>query len=97
MWMEMEMRKLQKVAVVAAMVGATGFMGAGTAFAGGGPGIDVDQHVKCKSHDLNLQVLGNISALNGLLGNALNGEGNPGATAQNQGSRMGCSPSAFTK
>jgi hypothetical protein len=93
----MKMRKLQKVAVVAAMVGAAGFMGAGTAFAGGGPGIDVDQTVTCKSHDLNLNVLGNISALNGLLGNALNGEGNPGATAQHQGSEMGCSPAAFTQ
>lgn len=91
------MRKLQKAVVVAAMVGAAGFIGTGTAFAGGGPGIDVDQNVACKSHDLNLNVLGNISALNGALGNALNGEGNPGATAQHQGSEMGCSPSAFTK
>ncbi len=90
------MRKLQKVAVVAAMVGATGFIGTGSAFALGGPGMDVEQNVACKSHDLNLNVLGNISALNGLLGNALNGEGNPGASAQNQGSQMGCSPSAFT-
>lgn len=88
------MRKLHKAAVVAAMVGATGFLGAGTAFAGG-PGFDVDQSTTCRSHDLNVDVLSNIGVLNGLLGNALNGEGNPGQTVQDQGSSMGCSNSAF--
>ena len=88
------MRKLQKAAVVAAMVGGVAFLGAGTA-AAGGPDIDVNQTVACKSHDLNAAVLNNIGVLNGLAGNALNGEGDPGATTSEQGSTMGCSPSAF--
>ena len=33
----------------------------------------------CKTHDLNIDILGQVGLLNGLLGNALNGEGNPGA------------------
>ena len=57
----------------------------------------VNQPVNCKSHDLNVSVLSGINLLQGALGNALNGEGNPGATGQHQGSEMGCSPSAFTK
>lgn len=98
------MRKLSKVAVVAAMLGTAGFAGAGTAFAdapyggptGGGPDIHVGQSVDCTSHDLNLGILSNLSLLNGLGGNLANGEGNPGVTRQNQGSEMGCSPAAFT-
>jgi hypothetical protein len=92
----MKMRKLHKAAVVVAMVGATGFLGAGTAFAGG-HGIDVDQKVNCKSHDLNVNVLGNISALNGVLGGALNGEGDNGESNQHVGSEMACYANAFTK
>jgi hypothetical protein len=102
------MRKLSKVAVVAAMLGTAGFAGAGTAFAdapadapfggpmGGGPDISVSQNVKCVSHDLNVGVLSNLSILNGLGGNLANGEGNPGLTQQHQGSEMGCSPSVFS-
>ncbi len=101
------MRKLSKVAVVAAMLGTAGFAGAGTAFAapadapygasmGGGSDISVSQNVKCKSHDLNVGILSNLSLLNGLGGNLANGEGNPGLTRQNQGSEMGCSPSVFS-
>lgn len=89
------MRKLQRAAVVAAMVGSVGFFGVGAAVAGGGPDIDVQQTTNCKSHDLNLSVLSNIGVLNGVLGNALNGEGDPGATAQKQGSTQGCSNEAF--
>jgi hypothetical protein len=92
------MRKLQKAAVVVAMIGAAGSLGAGTAFAGeGGPGIDVDQSVICKSHDLNLNVLSNIAALNGVLSGLVNQEGNNGETNQNQGSQMRCGAAAFTK
>ncbi|MFI0943262.1 hypothetical protein [Streptomyces sp. NPDC021020] len=91
------MRKIQKAAVVVAMLGTVGLVGSGTAFAGdrGGDAFQVSQSTSCKSHDLNLDVLGEVGVLNGLLGNALNGEGNPGSQATSLGSSMGCNNSAF--
>ncbi|MGV9559898.1 hypothetical protein [Streptomyces sp. NPDC003401] len=92
------MRKLRNVAVLVAALGSIGLIG-GTAHAGQGgePGdhFDIKQSSQCKSHDLNLDLLGNVGVLNGLLGNALNGEGNPGAQATDIGSTMGCNNSAF--
>lgn len=84
------MRKLQKAAVVAAMVGSMGFIGAGTAFAGGGPTIGVEQGNECRSHDVNISALNNIGLLNGLLGNAAAGEGDAGAQTYEQGSDVTC-------
>ena len=92
------MRKLQKAAVVVALLGTIGFAGTGTASAWGGShgsNFDVQQSTSCQSHDLNLDLLGEVGVLNGLAGNALNGEGNPGAQATSLGSNMGCSNSAF--
>ena len=90
------MRKIQKVALIAAMLGSIGFVGAGTAFAGGhGDSYRVSQSTECKSHDLNVDVLGEVGILNGLLGNALNGEGNPGGQGTQLGSSAGCNESAF--
>ncbi|MFC0599605.1 hypothetical protein [Streptomyces palmae] len=89
------MRKLHKAAVVVAMLGSVGFIGSGTAFAGGGPEVDVHQTSMCKSHDLNLDVLGEVGILNGLLGNALNGEGQSGSQGTHLGSSQGCNESAF--
>lgn len=89
------MRKLQRAAVVAAMVGSVGFFGVGTAVAGGGPDIDVNQKSSCKSHDLNISILSGIGVANGLLGNLLGGEGDPGATGVEQGSEQGCSNKAL--
>ncbi|MBC3843234.1 hypothetical protein GXW82_32595 [Streptacidiphilus sp. 4-A2] len=93
------MRKLHKAAVVAALLGSISFAGAGTASAWGGGGhgsnFDVQQSASCQSHDLNLDLLGEVGVLNGLAGNALNGEGNPGAQATSLGSTMGCNNSAF--
>ncbi|MFD9500663.1 hypothetical protein [Streptomyces sp. NPDC060035] len=89
------MRKLQKAAVVVAMLGSVGFIGAGTAHAGGGPSIGVEQANACSSHDLNVDVLGNVGILNGLAGNALGGEGDPGAQLTKQGSTVTCANSAF--
>ncbi|MFG2604819.1 hypothetical protein ACGFT2_14910 [Streptomyces sp. NPDC048514] len=98
------MRKLRNVAVLVAAIGTIGLMG-GTAHASqsggdkggdrGGDKFSVQQSSNCKSHDLNLDVLGEVGLLNGLLGNALNGEGNPGAQATSIGSTMGCNNSAF--
>ena len=88
------MRKIQKAAVVgAAVLGSIGAFGAGTAFAHGESGAhdtDITQGAECRSHDMNIDVLGSIGAINGLLGNALNGEGAPGAQPNHLGSDMGC-------
>ncbi|MEV0369257.1 hypothetical protein AB0I10_05460 [Streptomyces sp. NPDC050636] len=62
-----------------------------------GKDIDVSQHTQCRSHDLNLNVLGEVGLLNGVLGNALNGEGDSGAQRTHQGSTMGCNNSALSK
>ncbi|MFI0965036.1 hypothetical protein ACH4S8_27115 [Streptomyces sp. NPDC021080] len=89
------MRKLRNVAVLIAAIGSIGLVG-GTAHAGGhGDKFDIKQHSSCKSHDLNLDVLGQVGALNGLGGNLLGGEGNPGAQITTIGSTMGCDNSAL--
>ena len=94
------MRKIQKVAIVAAMLGTMGLVGAGTAFAGdehggGGDQYSVWQSTTCKSHDVNLDILGEVGLLGGLGGNLLGGEGNPGAQVTDIGSSAGCNNSAF--
>ncbi|MFJ6750262.1 MULTISPECIES: hypothetical protein [unclassified Streptomyces] len=93
------MHKLHKAAVVAVALGSLGFLGAGSAYAGDGPRhYGIGQSASCKSHDLNVDVLGEVGVLNGVLGNALNGEGSPGAQDTKPiGSSMGCSNSAFSK
>jgi hypothetical protein len=95
------MRKLRNVAVLVAALGSIGLVG-GTAHADqGGKGgehgdkFNITQSSHCKSHDLNLDVLGEVNVLGGVLGNAINGEGNPGAMSTNMGSTMGCNNSAF--
>ncbi|WP_411128142.1 hypothetical protein [Streptomyces sp. x-19] len=90
------MRKFYKAAVVAAAIGSVGFVGAGTANAGGrgGDEFNVRQGSQCRSHDLNVDVLGEVGILNGLLGNALGGEGSPGAQSSRVGSSIGCDNSA---
>ncbi|MFF8949199.1 hypothetical protein ACF09I_10540 [Streptomyces sp. NPDC014940] len=94
------MRKLRNVAVLVAALGSIGLVG-GTAQAAGGKGGDhgdrfnIQQSTSCKSHDLNLDLLGNVGLLDGVLGNGLNGEGNPGAQNTHNGSTMGCNNSAF--
>ena len=94
------MHKVRKAAVVIAAIGTVGLLGAGTATADGHGGKDggkfsVLQSSNCKSHDLNLDVLGQVGILNGALGNALNGEGDTGAQATHIGSTMGCDNSAW--
>ncbi|MGC9539175.1 hypothetical protein [Streptomyces sp. UG1] len=95
------MHKLRKAAVLVAAVSTVGLLGAGSAHADGrgdGPGgnnYSVTQSTQCKSHDLNLDILGVVGILNGVLGNGLNGEGNTGAQSTHLGSTMGCSNTAF--
>ncbi|WP_369394335.1 hypothetical protein AB5J72_47405 [Streptomyces sp. CG1] len=93
------MNKLRKVAVMVAALGSAGLLTAGTAHAGGQGGEhggnEVLQSSNCRSHDLNADVLGEVGILNGVLGNALNGEGDPGAQSTHIGSTTGCNNSAF--
>ncbi|MFI9051940.1 hypothetical protein [Streptomyces sp. NPDC053427] len=88
-----------RTTVAASALAAFAILGtAGSAFADPGPGgsrFDIRQASQCRSHDLNIDVLGEVGALNGLLGNALNGEGAPGAQSTRLGSSMGCNNSAF--
>ncbi|WP_030938432.1 hypothetical protein [Streptomyces sp. NRRL S-646] len=86
------MHKLRKAAVLVAALGSVGLLSGGVAHADGG-GLGVQQSTTCRSHDLNISVLGEVGLINGLLGNALNGEGNPGAQSTTEGSDMGCSNS----
>ncbi|WP_438292690.1 hypothetical protein [Streptomyces sp. HUAS TT7] len=82
------MRKLQKAAVAAAMLGTLSLIATGTATAQNaeGGGERGGHGHWCKTHDLNIDILGQVGLLNGLLGNALNGEGNPGAQFDGVGS-----------
>ncbi|MBT2510598.1 hypothetical protein J7I98_33090 [Streptomyces sp. ISL-98] len=97
------MHKLRKAAVLVAALASAGLLSAGTAHAGGdghghhksGDHFNIKQSSECKSHDLNVDVLGQVGLVNGLLGSALNGEGNPGDQKTHIGSSMGCDNSAF--
>ncbi|MBT2506768.1 hypothetical protein J7I98_12880 [Streptomyces sp. ISL-98] len=97
------MRKFRKAAVLVAALASVGLVSAGTAHAGGhghghhkgGDHFNIKQSSECKSHDLNVDVLGQVGILNGALGSALNGEGHPGAQDTHLGSSMGCDNSAF--
>ncbi|MGW0755047.1 hypothetical protein ACWD1Y_00875 [Streptomyces sp. NPDC002814] len=90
------MRKLHKAALVGAVLGSVGSFGVSPAVADGpGNDFDVNQSIECRSHDMNIDILGSIGVINGALGNALNGEGNPGAQPTDLGSDMGCNSEAF--
>ncbi|MFE9452229.1 hypothetical protein [Streptomyces sp. NPDC006739] len=90
------MHKLRKAAVLVAALGCVGLLSAGTAQAGERGGEhSAMQSSNCKDHDLNLDLLGEVGILNGLLGNALNGEGDPGAQGTHVGSIMGCDNRAW--
>ncbi|MFD8819070.1 hypothetical protein ACFV23_48210 [Streptomyces sp. NPDC059627] len=92
------MRTFHKAVLVgAAVLGSVCSIGGTTAFAHGEPGhdIDVTQGTECRSHDMNIEVLGSVGALTGLAGNLLNGEGNPGAQQNHLGSDMGCNNQAL--
>ncbi|MEU0337221.1 hypothetical protein [Streptomyces sp. NPDC006193] len=80
------MRKLRKAAVVVAVIGGVGLAGAGSATAQSGHGRHGGG---CTSHDLNIDILGEVGVLNGLGGNLLNGEGSPGAQFTDIGSECG--------
>lgn len=94
------MHRLRRAAVLVAALSTVGLVTAGAAHADDHDkdkdkgGWHIMQSSNCKDHDLNLDVLGEVGILNGLLGNALNGEGDPGAQETHIGSTMGCSNKA---
>ncbi|MEV6111366.1 hypothetical protein AB0L59_02345 [Streptomyces sp. NPDC052109] len=89
------MHKLRTAAVILAAFGSVGLLGAGTAHADqdwgkkDGDEFNIQQSNHCRTHDLNVNVLGNLGLLNGLLG--LNDEGNAGAQNNTVGSKLSCS------
>ncbi|MFF4949735.1 hypothetical protein ACWC2K_10565 [Streptomyces chattanoogensis] len=98
------MRKLRTAAIVAAALGTLGILGAGTAHADGGYGgkssggssgssFQIKQGSSCRSHDTNVDILGEVGIANGLGGNLLGGEGAAGAQSTTLGSSMGCNNS----
>ncbi|MFG2359658.1 hypothetical protein [Streptomyces sp. NPDC048521] len=90
------MHKLRTAAVLVAAFGSVGLLGAGAAHADQGWGkskgdtFSVLQSSTCRSHDGNVDVLGEVGIANGLGGNLLNGEGSAGAQQTSMGSDMGC-------
>ncbi|GAA3104975.1 hypothetical protein [Streptomyces echinatus] len=91
------MHKFHKAVLVGALLGSVGSLGSTTAFAHGerGHDLDITQGIECRSHDMNIEVIGSVGALTGLAGNLLNGEGNPGAQQSHLGSDMGCNNQAL--
>jgi hypothetical protein len=97
------MHKLRKAAVLFAALGSVGLLTAGAAHADGGRGgrgsgeggdrFNITQSSTCRSHDSNVDILGQVGILNGLGGNLLNGEGNAGSQQTSMGSSMGCNNS----
>ncbi|MFD7434475.1 hypothetical protein [Streptomyces sp. NPDC059861] len=90
------MRKFQKVVLVGAILGSVGSLGGTNAVADDlGNDLELTQGIECRSHDMNIEVIGSVGALTGLAGNLLNGEGNPGAQQNHLGSDMGCNSQAL--
>ncbi|MER7719022.1 hypothetical protein ABTX99_19065 [Streptomyces flaveolus] len=71
------MRKYQKAAVVLAMLGSAGFLGAGVSHAGEGPSLDSKQTQNCTGEVNNQQALIGLQDTNVALN--LLGVGNPAA------------------
>ncbi|MEV5660146.1 MULTISPECIES: hypothetical protein [Streptomyces] len=71
------MRKYQKAAVVLAMLGSAGFLGAGVSHAGEGPSLESKQSQNCTGEVNNQQALIGLQDTNVALN--LLGVGNPAA------------------
>ncbi|GAA2420622.1 hypothetical protein [Streptomyces glaucus] len=94
------MRKFQKAAVVVAMVGSVGALGAPTALAAD-KGKDVSFEVSgggCKVESDSIAILSNVGILNGgIVSGILHfGEDQDGAQKLDQGNTVDCSTRGFT-
>ncbi|MFG2289386.1 hypothetical protein ACGFOU_25370 [Streptomyces sp. NPDC048595] len=52
--------------------------------------VDIRQHTSCRTHEANVDILGNVGILNGLLANAGGGEGSSGVQHTRVGTHVGC-------
>ena len=88
-----------RTAVASSALAVLAVLGAaGGAFADPGPGngqLDSGQGTGCRSHETNIHVLGDVAILNGVLANALKGEGALGSQTSRPGSNVRCDNSAF--
>ncbi|AQS69541.1 hypothetical protein [Streptomyces pactum] len=92
------MRKIQKAAVVVAMLGSVSALGAGTAMAGeADTSFDVKGGGCSVSGDSN-QLIGNVGVLNGVVGGILTfgNDGDHGTQGNEQGHKVDCSTRGFT-
>ncbi|MFD4261688.1 hypothetical protein ACFWR9_29685 [Streptomyces sp. NPDC058534] len=92
------MRKIQKAALVVAMLGSVSALGAGTAMADGG---DAKFDVKgggCYVYGDTNQLIGNVGVLNGVVGGLLTfgNEGDHGTQENETGHKVDCSTKGFT-
>jgi hypothetical protein len=77
------MNGFRKVAVAAAIISGVSFLAFSPANA---QAAERMQGGGCRSHDLNIDILGEVNVLGGFAGNLLNGEGSPGAQFTDLGS-----------
>ncbi|GHH92666.1 hypothetical protein [Streptomyces capillispiralis] len=93
------MRKIQKAAVVVAMLGSVGALGAGTAVANDKPSNEFKvSGGGCTVEGDSVSVLSNIGVLNGgIISGILHfGEDQDGTTSLDQGHEVDCSTRGFT-
>lgn len=79
------MRKISNAAAAAAIIAGVSFMGTVPASAQ----VIEGGHGGCRSHDMNIDILGEVGILNGLAGNLINGEGSPGGQFTDMGHDCG--------
>lgn len=92
------MRKIQKAAVVVAMLGSVAALGAGTAVAGESPEFKVSGG-GCTVNGDSIAVLSNVGILNGVLGEGIltfGDEDENGSQDLEQGHKVDCSTKGFT-
>lgn len=89
------MRKLRTAVVSAAVIAGVGILGVGSAAAFGGDGAHAGWGSECRSHDASLDGLGQLSLLNGLLGNALSVQDNSNSWDSQVDSTSGCGDTEY--
>ncbi|MET8897173.1 hypothetical protein [Streptomyces albogriseolus] len=88
------MRKFQKAAVVVAMLGSVGFLGAGVGHAGDQPGVKIDseQNTSCEANESHTGIGGLVNVSDVLNENNINVLG---VASQNQGDHTAECNAAF--
>lgn len=89
------MRKLRVAVVSAAVIAGVGILGVSSAAAFSGEGKATGWGSECRSHDADLGLLGGVSVLDGLLGNALSVQDNSDAWGSQVDSDSGCASTGY--